>query len=36
MPVKILDNVTDIECATFGNGPCATALQNEMITLVAA
>lgn len=36
MPVKILDTITVIVCATFVTGPYATALQNEMINRVAA
>ena len=30
MPVKILDNITVIECATFVTGPYATALLADL------
>ena len=30
MPVKILDNITVIECATFVTGPHATALLADL------
>jgi hypothetical protein len=36
MPVNFLDNITVIVCTTLVTGPHAAALQNEMITRVAA